>query len=482
MKAWQVAARLLLLLTLMAPVLGVRAAPPTSSAPDGPANPLSFCSESDRFGVWDIRHRVDDYAVAQLHAGWYTSYQPELSPPHPAGMRAVQLVRVSDDGPFTGQACAKCPTWDQVTAIAQANPGSLWFIGNEPDRQDWTSADRYAELYHDFYEFIKAEDPTSQVGIGGVVQPTPIRLQYLDMVLDAYQDQYGGPMPVDVWNTHNYVLREGTTGWGCGIPPGTDESLAIDYEVQEHDDLQAWTWQLRLLRQWMKLRGYQDRPLVVSEFGILMPELYDFDYPRVRDFMQATFEWMMNTTDATTGYAADGNRLVQAWAWYSLDSSTFEGYDMAIHLFDPDTMAITPLGLDFGAYAEPLTTPLPGTIDLQVLSIGHSPPVAGAGDLVSTTILARIYNGGAADAANVAVRFNRDGAPAGETWLASLPAGSTRVASVEWTGLIRQPYTVRVEVNPDALIDECNSVNNSLSLDLVMGDHWAYLPLVQNNH
>jgi hypothetical protein len=475
MRTWQRIASPLVLLALLAPALSVLAAPPR---PDGPASPLSFCSESDRFGVWDVTNGVNVYDVEELHAGWYTKWTVVPQPSHPGGMRAVQLVRVSNDGPFTGQACSKCPTWDQVAAIAQANPGSLWFIGNEPDRQDWIEADRYAQIYYDFYHFLKDEDPTSQVGIGGVVQPTPIRLQYLDRILDAYQDQYGGAMPVDVWNTHNYVLREATTGWGCGIPPETDESLAIDYEVQEHDDLDAWTWHLRLLRQWMKLRGYQDRPLVVSEFGILMPELYDFDYPRVRDFMQAAFDWMMNTTDANTGYPADDNRLVQAWAWFSLDSAVFEGYDMAIHLFDPDTDAITPLGLDFGAYTAALATPLPGTVDLQVLDISHSPTVPADGGLVNTTILARIHNAGASDAAGVVVRFQRDGAPAGETWLASVPAGGTRVASVEWTDLVSQAYTVGVEVNPDAEIVECNVFNNSLSLNLVMGDNWAHLPMI----
>jgi hypothetical protein len=479
MKTWQRIVRLLVLLALLLPTLSVLAAPPS---PDGPANPLSLCSESDRFGVWDVGNGVNIYGVEQLHAGWYTKWTVMQQPSHPAGMRAVQLVRISDDGPFTGQACSKCPTWDQVAAIAQVNPGSLWFIGNEPDRQDWIPAERYAEIYHDFYTFLKAEDPTSQVGIGGVVQPTPIRLQYLDMILDAYRNQYGGPMPVDVWNTHNYVLREATTGWGCGTPLGTDETLAIDYEVQEHDDLDSWTWHLRLLRQWMKLRGYQDRPLVVSEFGILMPELYGFDYSRVRDFMQATFDWMMNTTDASTGYPADNNRLVQAWAWYSLDSATFEGFDMAIHLFDPETLAITPLGLDFGAYAAPLTTPLPGTVDLQVAAISHSPTVPGTGGLLSTTILAHIYNAGASDAENVVVRFQRDGAPAGEAWLVRVPAGGTRVASVEWADLVAQPHTVRVEVDPDAETVECNSVNNSLSRDLVLGANKVYLPLIRKNN
>ena len=156
------------------------------------------------------------------------------------------------------------------------------------------------------------------MGVGGVVQPTPIRLQYLDMILDAYQARYGQSMPVDVWNVHNYVLREGATGWGCGIPPGTDEALAIEYSVQDHDDLDYWKAHLVAMRQWMRDRGYRHRPLVITEYGIIMPHFYGFDQPRVQSFMLNTFDWLTTATDPETGYPADGNRLVQGWAWYSL--------------------------------------------------------------------------------------------------------------------------------------------------------------------
>jgi len=48
---------------------------------------------------------------------------------------------------------------------------------------------------------------------------------------------------------------------------------------------------------------------------------------------------------ATLPQHEDGNRLVQAWAWYSLDHKNFGGYESYGHLFDPDTKRITPLGL-----------------------------------------------------------------------------------------------------------------------------------------
>jgi hypothetical protein len=316
------------------------------------------------------------------------------------------------------------------------------------------------------------------VAIGGVVQPTPIRLQYLDLILDAYQDQYGEPMPVDVWNVHNYVLREGVTGWGCGVPPGTDPSLAIDYDIQDHDRLDYWTGHLVATRQWMRDRGYRDRPLVVTEFGILMPEFYGYDHPRVRAFMLATFDWLTTATDPDTGYPADGDRLVQAWAWFSLSGSTFETWPVWSHLFDPDTLSITDLGREFGAYTAPLTAPFSGTVDLKPVALRHTRPVTGTSGLVTTTVTAEIHNAGSDGAEGFVVRFERDGSPAGEVTIPAIAPGGLEGASVVWANLVRQPYPVHVEVDPEGEVAECNPFNNSLSTSLVMGDHWIYLPLV----
>ena len=77
-------------------------------------------------------------------------------------MAHANLVRISEDGPMAGAACGGCPSWDQVRSMVQRDPGSLWFIGNEPDRQDYVSAGRYAELYHDFYTFLKTRIPPAR--------------------------------------------------------------------------------------------------------------------------------------------------------------------------------------------------------------------------------------------------------------------------------------------------------------------------------
>jgi len=73
------------------------------------------------------------------------------------------------------------PTWDEIAAVIAAQPGAVWIVGNEPDViwQSNMTADRYAELYYEVYQFIKSHDPQAQVAVAGVAQPTPLRLAYL---------------------------------------------------------------------------------------------------------------------------------------------------------------------------------------------------------------------------------------------------------------------------------------------------------------
>jgi hypothetical protein len=230
------------------------------------------------------------------------------------------------------------------------------------DRPDWEGGGQdemmpalYAQAYHELYDLIKDADPTTQIAIGGIVQPTPLRLQYLDMVLAAYQSLYGEMMPVDVWNIHNMILREEKGSWGCDIPPGIDATQGMLYEIQDNDDIEIFKQQIVAFRQWMKGKGERDKPLIISEYGVLMPAVYGFDYARVKAFMYASFDYLTTATDGSLGYPADGNRLMQRWAWYSLNDDDFEGSLSHHHLFDPETRQITQLGIDYSNYIRLLT-------------------------------------------------------------------------------------------------------------------------------
>ena len=359
--------------------------------------PPLYPSPHERFGVCQVRNSIDQYDVVQLYAGWYLDFGARLSPPHPEDMEFVQVIRVKEG--------AYDPTTITQTLgpIVDANPGSLWLIGNEPDRRGWQD-DRppweYAPIYHDLYTFLKGRDPTCQVAIGGVVQPTPLRLKYLDMVVDAYHDFYGEMIPVDVWNVHNMILREEQGSWGAGIPAGLTETVGMLYEIQDNDNIEIFKQQILAFRQWMADHGERNKPLIVSEYGVLMPDIYGFDHDRVRDFMYATFDFFLTATDDELGYPADGNRLVQRWAWYSLDDQMYdpeteEGFNG--NLFDPDTRKITPFGLDYGAYTAP---------DLTLIDVAFNPPhPLSQGEPVTITIAADVVNSGLSPASDVVVHF-----------------------------------------------------------------------------
>jgi len=219
-----------------------------------------------REGNVDIRN----YDAPRLGAGWYHDYTVSKTPSHPGGILYHQMIRAS--GRDTPAKIKQLIT--QLTPVVDASPGDLWILGNEPDRygQDGLTATQYASFYHDLYYFIKQRDPTSRIAIAGIVQPTPIRLRYLDMVLAEYQRLYSEPMPVEIWDIHNFILPENCY-WGASVPPGLEayQSEAVpcpaNNSLDDHGNIEIFKQQIRTFRQWMKNHGYQDRPLIVSEYG-----------------------------------------------------------------------------------------------------------------------------------------------------------------------------------------------------------------------
>jgi len=293
-----------------------------------------------RFGVGVALGDITNYDLSLLLPGWYLDWRVANPPPETPGVEYAPMVRIQEDG-FR-------PDAEAILAAVDAMPGALWLLGNEPDVrwQDNTTPEAYARHYHTLYTLIKGRDPTARIAIAGVSQPTALRLRYLDRVLAAYEEMYGEPMPVDVWNVHGFILREEANSWGVGIPPGFDDTHGELYEIEDHDDLEIFQRQIIGFRYWMWMRGQRDKPLIVSEYGILMPPEYGFPPEAVRDFMWGTFDFFLSARDEELGYPEDDYRLVQRWCWYSLADTVYP----TSNLFDPKTRTITPLGEAFGEY------------------------------------------------------------------------------------------------------------------------------------
>lgn len=297
-----------------------------------------------RVGVGVPVGPIDAYDWGDVLPGWYVLWRVEPNPPAIPDTQLAQMVFTRGDEIFQDMAVLR--------HTAQAHPGMLWMIGNEPDVpwQGNATPEQYATSYHTLYDAIKDADPTARLAIGGVSQPTPLRLAYLDAILAAYRTQFGAEMPVDVWNVHAFILREERDSWGVGIPPGMPVDQGELYEITDHADMVIFRRQIIDFRRWMAERGLRDKPLIVSEYGILMPASYGFPTETVAGFMVDSFDFFLTASDPETGFPADENRLVQAFCWYSVSDTTYP----TPNLFDPTTRAITPVGEVFRAYVSAL--------------------------------------------------------------------------------------------------------------------------------
>ncbi|MGC9332535.1 MAG: hypothetical protein ACP5JJ_00175, partial [Anaerolineae bacterium] len=123
------------------------------------------------------------------------------------------------------------------------------------------------------------------------------------------------------------------------------------YEIADHDDLDLFRQQIVDFRRWMKERGQQEKPLIVTEYGILMPAEYGFPLDEVERFMLGSFEFFRTALDPSLGYPDDGYRLVQRWCWFSLVDARYPTGNL-LHSVDG---GLTPLGEAFAGYA--LSTP-----------------------------------------------------------------------------------------------------------------------------
>ncbi len=326
--------------------------------------PTLYSSPLDRFGVLVVRDYGDitDYDVGRLRASWYADWWFRANPPRPHGMKFMQTITAS-----TGRSLPdSLALQEDLGRAVDANPGSIWLVGNEPDvvHQDNCTPGDYAKIYHDVYWFIKGRDPTAQLSAAGIVQPTPLRIEWLNRVWQAYFDAYHTEIPVDVWNIHNQILCEGCPDMGCGIPPGIEAEYGERYTIYDNVSLDIFRRHIRYFREWMRARGERNKPLIISEYGVLMPSYYlgggDEAYgdSLVKAYMTGTFTYLLTAVDNQLGCPADGNRLVQQWAWYSLNEEPYHwetgtgGFNGP--LFDWRYPAypgvITQFGLTYAAY------------------------------------------------------------------------------------------------------------------------------------
>lgn len=477
-----------------------------AAAPASQGDPPALC----RFGVNFNTEKsgpvsdITNYDIASLRAGWYIDYLAPVDPVRPGGVDYVHMIRliqkpVAGTDTFT---YTYSPSGNQLDTIISNNPGATWFIGNEPDRiefQDGMNPDLYAEAYHELYYLIKEQDPTAKIFAGSIVQPTELRIEYLDLMLDYYEATYGELMPVDGWSIHNFILNERSCEaynndyqicWGADIPPGVDATDGLIITTDDLDrttDVNLFIEQILRFRRWMGVRGYAGVPVYLSEYGVLLPDIYggaDLSAAAVNRFMSQTFDYALTATDPDLGDPTDGYRLVQRLSWYSVNDDVdidAQDYQYNGWLFDPDTYARSEMGDNYAAY----TAALSATVDLYPAAFQVDPPFFnGSGEPISVTLRALIANSGNTLAAHDAVvRFyNGDpdagGEQIGEDHSVSLAGcGDDVLIETVWANAVPGVYDLHVDVVPVNGTEDANEVNNLRQRLFFTSTGQIYLPL-----
>jgi len=457
-----------------------------------------------RFGVGG---GVIGYDVAGLNVGWHLDFGAQLNPSHPNGAEYIQVIDLKPA--LNGYAFT--PPTSTLYQIMDQNPGSTWLVGNEPDGPlvDNLYPETYARAYHDLYYLIKQHDPTARVGIAAIIQPTPLRFQYLDRVWNAYQQYYSEPLSTDLWNTHSYILREIDPSdpqaypngpyfvWGAYIPPGIAVTRGILYNESDMFSLSIFRQRLLDLRTWMADHGQRDKPLYITEYGEL------FQYPpymppndpdpyvdengvpiteaRVATFMTGTFGILQTASDSRVGYPADANQLVQRWLWFSTNYSGYGGM-----LFDPNTHQRSQLGNVFYTYTHAISP----EVDLSAVRVLADPSVlddTGQPEIVTLTAL--ISNiGNISISVPITVAFYAGQPPSGtfigaQAITSSLSGcAATAQVGVTWVISGAGPHPMYAMVDPAGAIAEVNRANNTATGMALIATEHSYLPIIAKNY
>lgn len=324
-----------------------------------------FYQPLQRFGIaapFDFTLEQLEYFNIRAVLDWRLDNPIEL----PETIDYLHVVRLSD--------AEYSNSLSLLPSAIDANPAEVWIIGNEPDRstyQDSISPEVYAARYFEVASMIRALDPEAKLGFGSVVQPTPLRLCYLDqtlLALDALSGSRSNSLAlIDIWSIHAFILNEQEGAWGAGIPVGIEENecegssdaLEITDFSQTHS-ISIFQNLITSFRTWLALRGEQDKPVWITEYGSLLPSIdppSGINYVNVSEeettaFMLATFDFLLNANDEGIGQPEDDNHLIQRWIWYSLNDHL---YSFGGSLLNPDDgLTTTIVGEHFKQYTDEL--------------------------------------------------------------------------------------------------------------------------------
>lgn len=481
-----------------------------------------------RYGVAALSSAQVDW-IDDLGSGWYLNFGPSASSASNSA-EYIPVIGVRQNKDSNGNYLPTYSVTPAVTdgalgALVDSKPKSLWIIGNEVDRgpnpgqsqggQGDTYPDVYAKAYHEIYHYIKQRDPLAQVANSALVQVTPGRLQYLDLMWEAYKSEFGAAMPVDVWNMHLYILPEvnpsGQPNGIANVALGTDPALARResggnpnlcpqenvYCVAEHDDMNIFNDQVIAMRTWMNTHGQRDKPLVLSEFSILYPYIDDggtcflqdefgncFTSQRVTNYLNSTLNYLKSATDPNLGYPKDGNRLIQQSLWFSINNEGAVG-DVS------DLMrnnALTQVGQAYKSFVQAQST----NVNLFVDGTNNPAATTGGGGTANVKLTVTIRNSGnVAPGSTFFATFYKDAGLTQPIGTTSIPgptpsspgmpgcSRAVRYASVTWNNLPAGVHHYWVKVDSTNTVIEISESDNTGAGTVFVNADQTFIPVVR---
>lgn len=283
---------------------------------------------------------------------------------------------------------------------------------------------------------------------------------------------YKNPAASDNWVRVDAISAESTAALPGGrLEDNNSLRATIITHPDEYDDLNRVLGQVRMMRQWMADHGQRNKPLINTEYGILLDEATGFDYARVRRYMLGTFDLFWRSPqiiDHNIGMPDDGGRMIQQWFWFILSSQSRYNSGTHTSLMSPETLQMLPLGQEFGNYVRNLAS---SYTDLTVAAFQVSPDWAlFAGEESTLRATGVIRNLGNRAAGSFWVRLASDSTTVQQWQVAGLSPrhGGNDTFSVDhsWRAVMTGQRTLTLTADSAGQVGEPCDPNNAASVVL----------------
>lgn len=276
----------------------------------------------------------------------------------------------------------------------------------------------------------------------------------------------------DNWVRVDAVIAEST----ADLPDGRLEDnnplrATIITHPDEYDDLNRVLEQVRMMRQWMADHGQRNKPLINTEYGILLNEATGFNEARVRRYLLNTFDLFWRSPqiiDPAIGMPDDGGRMIQQWFWFILSSANMHNSATRTSLMSPITLQMLPLGQDFSDYVRNLVG---AYTDLTVAAFDVSPSWAlFAGEASTLHATGTVRNLGNRAAGSFWVNLASDGSTVRQWLVPGLSprygSNDTFIADHSWQTVVNGPRVLTLTADSAGQVGEPCDPNNTMSVTL----------------